>query len=190
MIRVVFAAAKCDKPNIGRNYLFGYKSGLPWNHIKEDLQSFKKSTEDCVLYMGSDTFRSLPGILPGRKHVVISRKIKDVKDISAKDGSHPHEVKSMSWTDLAGLASESKVNCFIGGIQILYIALEYANEIIYTEINPSEIKKEVRDDANSAIYLPREIEQEISYMKQFTRKEVTVLSDKATVYKFTPLSRV
>lgn len=53
-------------------YPFGNQQGLPWGHCKEDLQNFKRITTDTILLMGAQTFRSLPGKLPGRMHVVLS----------------------------------------------------------------------------------------------------------------------
>ena len=41
--------------------------------ISEDLKHFKKLTMSKTLIMGRKTFESLPGILPGRKHVVLTR---------------------------------------------------------------------------------------------------------------------
>lgn len=40
---------------------------------KEDLEFFKRLTLNNPIIMGRKTFKSLPGILPGRLHVVITR---------------------------------------------------------------------------------------------------------------------
>ncbi len=49
------------------------KSGtLPW-HLPDDLKFFKQMTQGKVLLMGRKTFTSLPGVLPGRPHWVLSR---------------------------------------------------------------------------------------------------------------------
>ena len=37
----------------------GYKNGLPWPKIKEDLEWFKQLTEENVVVMGSTTWKSL-----------------------------------------------------------------------------------------------------------------------------------
>ncbi|MGI9212274.1 MAG: dihydrofolate reductase [Methylococcaceae bacterium] len=52
--------------------LIGYQGALPW-HIPEELQLFRKYTADSTLIMGRKTWASLPGILPRRHHVVITR---------------------------------------------------------------------------------------------------------------------
>ena len=54
----------------------GYKNGLPWPKIKEDLEWFKQLTEEHVVVMGSTTWKSL-GIhapLQSRHNYVISTK--------------------------------------------------------------------------------------------------------------------
>lgn len=50
----------------------GKDNKLPW-HCKEDLQRFKKITMGNTIVMGRKTFESLPKMLPGRKHVVLTR---------------------------------------------------------------------------------------------------------------------
>lgn len=50
----------------------GKDNKLPW-HCKEDLQRFKKITMGKNIVMGRKTFESLPKMLPGRKHVVLTR---------------------------------------------------------------------------------------------------------------------
>ena len=50
----------------------GKDNKLPW-HCKEDLQRFKKITMGKNIVMGRKTFESLPKMLPGRKHIVLTR---------------------------------------------------------------------------------------------------------------------
>jgi len=47
---------------------------LPWHH-PEDLERFKKLTQGKALCMGSATFDSLPRILPGRFHYVLTSRV-------------------------------------------------------------------------------------------------------------------
>ena len=46
---------------------------LPW-HIPEDLKFFKEKTKGHPMIMGYNTWASLPGILPGRKHYIVTKK--------------------------------------------------------------------------------------------------------------------
>ena len=57
---------------ISKNNAIGKNNGLLF-HIKEDLAFFKKTTLNKTIVMGRKTFESLPGVLPSRKHLVITR---------------------------------------------------------------------------------------------------------------------
>lgn len=46
---------------------------LPW-HYPEDLKRFKELTLGKPIIMGTNTYESLPGLLPGRFHYVVTRK--------------------------------------------------------------------------------------------------------------------
>lgn len=50
----------------------GHGGTLPW-HIPADLKRFKALTMSKPMIMGRKTFASLPGLLPGRRHVVLTR---------------------------------------------------------------------------------------------------------------------
>ena len=50
----------------------GKDNQLLW-HLPNDFKRFKTLTSHHTVIMGRKTFESLPGILPNRKHIVISR---------------------------------------------------------------------------------------------------------------------
>jgi dihydrofolate reductase len=54
------------------NGVIGCDNKLPW-HLPEDLKRFKKLTEGTAMIMGRKTFDSLPKLLPGRRHIVLTR---------------------------------------------------------------------------------------------------------------------
>lgn len=54
------------------NGVIGNKGKLPW-HIPADLKRFKALTMGKPMIMGRKTFESLPGLLPGRRHIVLTR---------------------------------------------------------------------------------------------------------------------
>jgi dihydrofolate reductase len=62
---------------IGQNNELGKNNQLLW-HLPNDFKRFKALTSHHTIIMGRKTFDSLPGILPNRKHIVISRN-KDLK---------------------------------------------------------------------------------------------------------------
>ncbi len=57
------------------NRVIGRDGKLPW-HLPDDLKWFKKTTLDKPILMGRRTFESLPGLLPRRRHIVLSRTLK------------------------------------------------------------------------------------------------------------------
>ena len=57
---------------IANNNIIGGDNKLLW-HISEDLKRFKEITSGNTIIMGRKTFESLPGVLPNRKHIVITR---------------------------------------------------------------------------------------------------------------------
>lgn len=57
---------------VASNGVIGIENRLPWR-LPEDLQYFKRLTMGSPMLMGRKTFESLPGLLPGRRHLVVSR---------------------------------------------------------------------------------------------------------------------
>lgn len=54
------------------NGIIGRDGRLPW-HLPADLKRFKALTMGKPMIMGRKTFESLPGLLPGRRHIVLTR---------------------------------------------------------------------------------------------------------------------
>jgi dihydrofolate reductase len=50
----------------------GNANALPW-HLPADLAHFKRLTLDKPILMGRRTWESLPGLLPRRRHIVLTR---------------------------------------------------------------------------------------------------------------------
>lgn len=74
---------------IAKNNVIGKDNKLIW-HISEDLKRFKSITSGKSMIMGRKTFESLPGILPNREHIILTRdknfkvdsdKVKVVNDL-------------------------------------------------------------------------------------------------------------
>lgn len=57
---------------LDRNRVIGRDNRLPW-HLPADLAHFKALTLDKPIIMGRRTWESLPGLLPRRRHIVVSR---------------------------------------------------------------------------------------------------------------------
>jgi len=63
---ITLVVARADNGVIGKD------GKLPW-HLPADLRHFKEVTMGTPMVMGRRTFESLPGLLPGRRHVVLTR---------------------------------------------------------------------------------------------------------------------
>lgn len=120
MISIIVAIAK--------NNVIGGDNTLLW-HISEDLKRFKKITTGSTLIMGRKTFQSLPGILPNRKHIVITRD----KDFTV-DSDMVVVVNSIE--DILSKYSNTKEEVFIiGGGEIYTQFLPHADKLYLTLLN-------------------------------------------------------
>ena len=63
---VIFVVARASDGTIAKD------GDVPWK-IRADLQRFKRLTMGLPMIMGRKTFDSLPGLLPGRRHIVLTR---------------------------------------------------------------------------------------------------------------------
>lgn len=106
-----------------RNGVIGRDGGLPW-HISADLKRFKALTTGTVLVMGRKTFESLPGLLPGREHVVLTHS----REWNAQGAVVVHTVE-----DALAAAGDRPVSV-IGGAEIFALFLPLANRIELTEV--------------------------------------------------------
>lgn len=66
MRNIVLIAAMDDNNGIG------YRGGFPWDKLKGDLPRFQRLTDGFPMIMGRKTLESLPGLLPGRPHIVLT----------------------------------------------------------------------------------------------------------------------
>lgn len=66
-MRIVMVAAVAD------NWVIGHRGELPWR-LPADLARFKRVTMGHQCIMGRKTFETLPGPLPGRRTIVVTRQ--------------------------------------------------------------------------------------------------------------------
>lgn len=106
------------------NGVIGADGTLPW-HLPQDLRHFKALTQGRPMIMGRKTFDSLPGLLPGRRHIVLTRD-----QDWAEDGAEV--VHSMEEAIAAANAPHVAV---IGGAEIFTLFLPHADRIELTEVH-------------------------------------------------------
>ena len=115
---VVFVVARADDGTIAVD------GQVPWR-IREDLQRFVAHTRGTPMIMGRKTFESLPGLLPGRRHIVLTRN----RDWSAEGAEVVHSVE-----DALALAGEGDITV-IGGVEVFDLFMPYATRIELTEVH-------------------------------------------------------
>ena len=99
---------------------------------KEDLSYFKKKTMHKPLLMGRKTFESLPGVLPGRHHSVITSNHELLKNKHMNPNLYYTNKSVKDYIlDFKGL-DDGRELCVIGGGEVFTQSLDYADKINLT----------------------------------------------------------
>jgi len=115
---VVFVVARADDGTIALD------GQVPWR-IREDLQRFVAHTSGTPMIMGRKTFESLPGLLKGRRHIVLTRD----RGWSAPGAEVAHSAEEA--LDLAGTGTVT----VIGGVEVFDLFEPYATRFELTEVH-------------------------------------------------------
>ena len=115
---ITLVVARAQNGVIGRN------GTLPW-HIPADLKHFKAVTTGTAMIMGRKTFDSLPGLLPGRRHIVLTRDTSWSADGVEVVADVP---------DAIAAAGEERVSV-IGGAEIFRLFEPQATAVELTEVH-------------------------------------------------------
>lgn len=107
------------------NRVIGIDNTLPW-YLPADLIHFKNYTMGKPMIMGRKTWESLPGILPGRPHIVITRDL----NYDAGQATVVHSLEQAIST-----ASNNEEVMIVGGANLYQQALEIAHKMLLTEIH-------------------------------------------------------
>lgn len=105
------------------NGVIGRDGDLPWR-LPADLKRFKALTMDKPMIMGRKTFESLPGLLPGRRHIVLTRDADWQSDGAEIAGSVESALE---------LARSEDVS-IVGGAEIYALFMPYATAIELTQV--------------------------------------------------------
>lgn len=118
-----------DRPTItlivarAQNGVIGRDGKLPW-HLPADLKRFKALTMGSAMIMGRKTFESLPGLLPGRRHIVLTR----ATNWQAEGAEVVHDVE-----EAMRLAGDEEISV-IGGADVFALFLPLAGRIELTDV--------------------------------------------------------
>lgn len=119
MLSIIVAAAQ--------NNIIGGDNKLLW-HIPDDLKRFKNITSGHTIIMGRKTFESLPGVLPNRKHIIITRD----KNYSV-DNENVEVIHSLS--QVINTYKNSPEHAFIiGGGEIYKQVIHSVDKIFLTKV--------------------------------------------------------
>ena len=112
--------------SVGKNRELGKNNNLIW-HFKEDMKFFKETTMGHTVVMGYNTYKSLPGDLPGRHIIVVS--FEPVDGVDTENGIEP----------ILERYKDSSEEIFIcGGASIYKQFLPYADKLYLTEIDSED----------------------------------------------------
>lgn len=157
MISLIVAVSENNAIGKNNNLLF---------HIKEDLAFFKKTTLNKHILMGRKTFESLPGVLPNRKHLVITRD----KNYSV-DNENVEVYNNL--LDVINKYKESNEELFIiGGGEIYKQALDSK---LVDKLYITKVDKIVND---ADVFFPQISE------KEYSLESITPLTEKCSVYTY------
>jgi dihydrofolate reductase len=115
---IVLVVARAENGVIGKD------GALPW-HLPADLKHFKRVTMGTPMIMGRKTFESLPGLLPGRRHIVLTRD----RAWAADGAESAHTVQD------ALLKADADRVSVIGGAEIFELFGKLATSVELTEIH-------------------------------------------------------
>jgi len=110
---------------MSRNRVIGRGNSLPW-HLPADLQHFKRLTIGKPIVMGRRTWESLPGVLPNRRHIVITRQ-----SSYQADGAETAPDLQQA-IELAGCVDEMMI---VGGAMLYKLALPIADQLYMTLVD-------------------------------------------------------
>jgi dihydrofolate reductase len=110
---------------MAENRVIGRDNRMPW-HLPADLAHFKALTMGKPIIMGRLTWESLPGLLPGRRHIVLTHD----RGYSAPGVTLVHSLAEA--LDAAGAVDEVMV---VGGARLYAEALPLADRIYLTLVH-------------------------------------------------------
>ena len=144
---------------IGKNNELGKDNAMLW-HFSEDFRFFKENTMGKPIIMGRKTLESLPKLLPGREHLVLTKSDLDIEGVKVF-----HSKEEV----LDYVSSFDKEFYVIGGASIYGQFLENTSKMLLTEID-----KEYKE---ADVYFP-------TFEKDdWDRTELSTAEDKGVNYK-------
>ena len=115
---------------VSENNAIGIDNKIPWS-IPDDLRYFKKITMGKAIIMGRNTFESLPGPLPGRTNIIVSRDIHYKHDGITVVNTLEKAIEAARHHASTSGATETMI---VGGAQIYQQSLPLVNKMYLTRV--------------------------------------------------------
>ena len=119
MLSIIVAKAK--------NNIIGKDNSMLWK-LPDDLKRFKEKTSGHTIIMGRKTFESLGGILPDRKHIILSRNTDFNIDSDCVKVVH-------SFFELQEYMDDEEEHFVIGGAIIYNLLMPYCKKMYVTQLD-------------------------------------------------------
>lgn len=112
---------------VALNNGLGKDNRMIW-HLPDDFKRFKKLTTGHHIIMGRKTFESLPGMLPNRTHIIVTRQ----------KNYHPENtIVVNSIEEAIQLVPQGEDGYVIGGGEIYNLAMPLADKLEITRVYAS-----------------------------------------------------
>jgi dihydrofolate reductase len=136
------------------NGVIGKDGDLPWR-LPADLKHFKALTMGLPMIMGRKTFDSLPGLLPGRRHIVLTRdpawQAKGAETAATKD-----EALALAGGEtiaiIGGAAIYAQFMPFATRVELTQIHADYEGDTFMPELGPEWVETAREDHAAAGDY--------------------------------------
>lgn len=112
-------------------YGIGHRGAIPWR-LASDMRVFARKTAGSPMIMGRHTFESLPFVLPGRDHIVITSDPERYADLKKSDRVHLIDTYARARQMAAALGPQVYV---IGGQRVYAEALPSADTLTLTMVH-------------------------------------------------------
>ncbi|WP_238918535.1 dihydrofolate reductase [Clostridium sp. YIM B02555] len=137
---------------VANNNVIGIDNKMPW-HISEDLKRFKKITSEKKMIMGRKAFESLPGILPNREHIIVTRNKNYKVDSDKVTIAHDLDslIKEYSKCDdeifvIGGAEIYEHFLPYVDKIYLTTIDEDFKGDTFFPEVNYDEFKVEYKSE--------------------------------------------
>ena len=141
-MNIVLVVARADNGVIGRD------GALPWR-LPADLAHFKAVTQGAPMVMGRKTFESLPGLLPGRRHIVLTRK-PDWRAEGAEVARTPEQALAMARADRVSIIGGADIFVLFEGraskVALTEVHLEAEGDVVISPFDPASWQEVARTD--------------------------------------------